>query len=69
MRNIPIMKSVVLDTIKKPELVGGVLEKYAKSKMLTQPRVYAMAVCPRCHLVRGKTLILKELVVPCLLFS
>lgn len=49
------MRSAVLTTIRHPEIVADTLRKHASFTLLDEPIVYALAVCPACTYVRGKT--------------
>lgn len=54
MKLFPLMKSCLLKTIKKPEIVSTALRQYTNRKILNNA-IYASAVCPECKAARGIT--------------
>jgi lysyl-tRNA synthetase class I len=63
MKNNLKLKYYLLKTIKEPHIVLNAIKKYTNKKTLNSPISYAMAVCPKCHLVRGKTDVMKKDVI------
>jgi len=60
MKNDPIMKSCILYTIKHPQEIAKILRDRTTKQVLNEPLSYALAVCPRCQMVKGKTEIVGE---------
>lgn len=56
LKNNPIMKKHLLFTIQNPQIVANILRKYTNKKILEEPLTYAMAVCPKCKKVKGKSI-------------
>lgn len=54
MKQLPIMKKCLLQTIKKPEVVLEILKKNSTNQTLDKA-IYASAVCPKCNAARGDT--------------
>ncbi len=54
----PIMKYVVLTTIKQPWLVKETLQKYSGKQVLDVPTVYSSAICRVCHSAKTETVVL-----------
>lgn len=48
MRDDPVMKNVVIKTIKNPDLVGNVLRESTGREILQSPYSYCRPICPRC---------------------
>ncbi len=48
MRDMPVMKDVVLKTIKDPDLVGNVLRETTGKEILDHPYSYCRPICPHC---------------------
>lgn len=57
MKKTPLMKKVVLDTIKNPRLVWDTLKKYSGKQMIDIPCTYCTAVCKNCHSAKTETII------------
>jgi len=55
LKNNPIMKKHLLFTIQNPQVVADILRKYTNKKILEKPLSYAMAVCPKCKKVKGRS--------------
>lgn len=60
LRENPIMKKYLLRTISNSEGIAEILRKRTKKKILNDPLTYAIAVCPKCKFVGGKTTIVKD---------
>ena len=52
MRDIPIMKEVVLKTIKNPDLLGDIMLKLGFNLHKSFPYKYCAPICPKCHSAR-----------------
>lgn len=59
MRDNSQLKYYLFKTIKEPKIVLEAIRKYTDKKILPNPIVYAMAICPKCHIGKGKTEILE----------
>jgi hypothetical protein len=55
MRENSRLKYYLFKTIKEPHIVLNAIRKYSNKKTLRRPVVYAMAICPNCHLGKGET--------------
>jgi hypothetical protein len=55
LKNNPIMKKHLLFTIKNPNIVADILRRNTNKKVLEKPLSYAIAVCPKCKKVKGKS--------------
>jgi len=56
-KNHPLMKKYLLQTLKNPEAIADILRKHTDKVVLAKPLAYAIAVCPNCGLVKGQTTI------------
>lgn len=55
MKFYPEMKSTIYKTINHPEILMKILKKYTNKDILSEPAIFASAVCPYCHAARGVT--------------
>lgn len=60
MRDDPVMKDVVLKTIKNPHLVGKVLKETTGREILEYPYSYCRPICPRCKTAKTFAKVLGE---------
>jgi lysyl-tRNA synthetase class I len=55
MKTAPVMKKHLLFTLKHPKTVADVLESHTDKKVLNEPLIYALAICPHCQKAIGMT--------------
>ncbi len=55
MKNKPVMKKVVIDTIQNPEKIYHILKKHSTRDILPKPIMYSIAICPQCKTTNGNT--------------
>lgn len=55
LKNNEIMKRYVLFTLENPRKIAEVIEQFSNKMILKDPLSFAIAVCPVCHKVKGKT--------------
>ena len=60
MKQMGEMKRILIETIKNPNLVADVLAEHTNTTVLPTPRIYALAVCPKCQQVNGHSEVLTD---------
>ena len=60
MRDMAIMKDVVIKTIKDPNLVGDVLRQTTQKTIVEEPYGYCRAICPHCKSARTENKIIND---------
>ena len=60
MRDMAIMKDVVIKTIKDPNLVGDVLRHTTQKTIIEEPYGYCRAICPHCKSARTENKIIND---------
>ncbi len=63
MKNVPVMKRCLLQTITHPEIVLKILKENSTKSTLDKA-IYASAVCPKCHAARGDSrVVMKDTII------
>lgn len=60
MRDLPIMKEVVLKTIKNPDLLGNIMNNLGFPLHKNFPYTYCNPICPKCTSARTVATIIKD---------
>lgn len=57
MKKFPLMKNVIINTIKNPKLIWETLKKHSGKQMTNSPCVYCTAICKECNSAKTETVV------------